>query len=96
MDWLFAGLIVVILLFPVVFVASGSRRNWPFRRYGPYILSYVFLTSLGLLAGVGMRGWILVLSSLAAVGGAGISFLLYARVGEMGEEAQARRRNRGS
>ncbi len=95
MGWLFAGLIVVILLSPVLLL-TVFRPNWSFRRSGPYILAYVFLISLGLLAGVGMRGWVLVLSSLAAVGGAGVSFLLYARVGEMGEEAQARRRGRGS
>jgi hypothetical protein len=95
MDWLVSVAIVVILLLPLApLLLMGSKRNWSFRRYGPYLLTYVFLVALSLLAGVGVRGLLLVLGALAAVGGAGIAFLMYARVLQMGEEAQ--RRNKGS
>jgi len=92
LDSLLAVLTIVVLLLPLVpLLVIGTRRRWQIRNYGPYLLSYVFFISLGLLAGLGMRGWILVFGALASAAGAGVAFLVYARVAEIGEELRRRR-----
>jgi hypothetical protein len=94
MDWLFAVLAVAVVLLPLVpLFLVGARRRWPFRRYRWYLLSYVFLVSLGLFAALGVKGWVLIVGPLVPTAGAALVFMTYARVLEIGEESRNRHRS---
>jgi hypothetical protein len=91
-DWLVAtGIFVGLVLPAVVVVGVGLRRGWPFSRIGSYLVVYVAGVSLFLMAGLGIRGWMLGLGVLASTATAAVAFLLYSHVLAMGEEARRRR-----